>query len=80
MPRPPKRILPLLLALALTFLIAACTAPHDLGANTTDTDLWEVDERPDTEVPNQYPDGRALGGDDHGGEGDHGDEEDDGHD
>jgi hypothetical protein len=79
MPRPLRRILPLLLALALTFLIAACTAPHDLGGKT-DSDLWEVEERPDTEVPNQYPDGRALGGDDHGGEEDPDEEGDDGHD
>ena len=65
---------------ALSLLIAACTAPHDFGG-MIDTDIWEVEERPDTEVPNQYPDGRALGGDhgdDHGDEEDHG-EEDDGH-
>lgn len=53
------RILSLLLLLALLAPLAACTAPHDLNGKI-DTDLWEVDERPDTEVPNQYPNGRAL--------------------
>ena len=63
-----KRIHPLLLTLALIAPLAACTAPNDLGGKI-DTDLWEVEHRPDTEVPNQYPNGRALGGDeDHGGE------------
>lgn len=57
------RTLPtLLLALVLTLLMAACTAPNDYGGKI-DTDIWEVEDRPDTEVPNQYPDGRALGGD-----------------
>lgn len=54
-----NRVLPILLALSLT-LIAGCQPGQEFEPNATDVDLWEVhDIRIDTEVPNQYPDGKS---------------------
>lgn len=54
-----NRVLPILLALSVT-LIAGCQPGQEFGRNATDVDLWEVhDIRVDTEVPNQYPNGKS---------------------
>ena len=45
---------------ALALILAACQPNQEFGPNATDVDLWErYDIRIDTEVPNQYPDGRS---------------------
>lgn len=52
-----RRLLTLLLGLVALVLVG-CQSPQDFGPRATDVDLWERhDIRPDTEVPNQYPDG-----------------------
>ncbi len=44
----------------VVFGLAGCQAPQEFGPNATDSDLWEIhDIRIDTEVPNQYPNGRS---------------------
>ncbi len=54
-----NRVLPILLALSLT-LIAGCQPGQEFGPNATDVDLWEVyDIRVDSEVPDQYPNGKS---------------------
>ncbi len=72
-----KRVLLFLVSLAVVAALAACTPPNDLDGKI-DTDLWEVRDRPDTEVPNQYPDGRATDSDESHGDEESGEEE--GHD
>ena len=49
-------------ALLLAFALAACTPPQHYPDDVTDVDLWErTDIRVDTEVPDQYPNGRVGG-------------------
>lgn len=53
-----RLLLPLLVAVAM--ILAACQPPRDFGPHATDVDLWDPrDYRIDTEVPDQYPDGRS---------------------
>ena len=55
-----KRRALLLFLAALALILAACQPNQEYGPNATDVDLWEqYDIRIDTEVPNQYPDGRS---------------------
>ena len=54
-----RRSLVLCLALVAIALVG-CQPPQEFGPNATDSDLWSVTKiRPDTEVPNQYPNGRS---------------------
>lgn len=71
----------LLLAALLALLLVACDPPQEFGPNTTDVEMWDVNDiRVDTEVPDQYPEGRTRdeASSDHGsdhdatGEGEHG--------
>ena len=40
--------------------LVGCQPPQEFGPNATDSDLWSVRKiRPDTEVPDQYPNGRS---------------------
>lgn len=44
----------------VAFGLVGCQAPQEYGPNATDSDLWDLyDIRIDTEVPNQYPNGRS---------------------
>ena len=55
-----KRRLLLVPFTLLAFALVGCQPNQEFGPNATDTDLWDVyDIRVDTEVPNQYPNGRS---------------------
>lgn len=54
-----RRSLVCCLAVAAVGLVG-CQPTQEFGPNATDVDLWSIRKiRPDTEVPDQYPDGRS---------------------
>ena len=54
-----RRSLPLLVVV-IALALVACEPPQNYGPGATDVDLWKPHQiRVDTEVPNQYPNGRS---------------------